>query len=203
MCSKRLLFSCEAAAGVEFIDENGGGAGVRLRKPSQAKPKKSDPAITARPPGEPALCLLFAWRAYAALDGEGWLRARCDDTERNGSECQAGTEPVTIDSSLKRRLAGPRWATNAFTISVETASGHYRARQPVTGPVANCVSGQACGRRVETRTHSTAFATEAGDDVSLDVTDTAAAETGCASTATAASGRHHTTASAAGSSAPA
>ena len=29
-----------AAAGIEFIDENGGGAGVRLRKPSQAKPKK-------------------------------------------------------------------------------------------------------------------------------------------------------------------
>jgi hypothetical protein len=28
------------AAGVEFIDENGGGAGVRLRKPSQAKSKK-------------------------------------------------------------------------------------------------------------------------------------------------------------------
>ena len=28
------------AAGVEFIHENGGGAGVRLRKPSQAKPKK-------------------------------------------------------------------------------------------------------------------------------------------------------------------
>jgi DNA-binding XRE family transcriptional regulator len=28
------------AAGVEFIDENGGGAGVRLRKPSQAKPRK-------------------------------------------------------------------------------------------------------------------------------------------------------------------
>jgi transcriptional regulator with XRE-family HTH domain len=28
------------AAGVEFIDENGGGAGVRLRKPHQAKPKK-------------------------------------------------------------------------------------------------------------------------------------------------------------------
>jgi hypothetical protein len=25
------------AAGVEFIDENGGGAGVRLRKPSEAK----------------------------------------------------------------------------------------------------------------------------------------------------------------------
>jgi hypothetical protein len=28
------------AAGVDFIDENGGGAGVRLRKPSEAKPKK-------------------------------------------------------------------------------------------------------------------------------------------------------------------
>jgi transcriptional regulator with XRE-family HTH domain len=28
------------AAGVEFIDENGGGAGVRLRKTSEAKPKK-------------------------------------------------------------------------------------------------------------------------------------------------------------------
>jgi transcriptional regulator with XRE-family HTH domain len=28
------------AAGVEFIDENGGGAGVRLRKPSEAKQKK-------------------------------------------------------------------------------------------------------------------------------------------------------------------
>ena len=28
------------AAGVEFIDENGGGGGVRLRKPSEAKPKK-------------------------------------------------------------------------------------------------------------------------------------------------------------------
>jgi hypothetical protein len=27
-------------AGVEFIDENGGGAGVRLRKPSEPKPKK-------------------------------------------------------------------------------------------------------------------------------------------------------------------
>ena len=27
-------------AGVEFIDENGGGAGVRLLKPSQAKPKR-------------------------------------------------------------------------------------------------------------------------------------------------------------------
>jgi len=27
-------------AGVEFIDENGGGAGVRLRKPNEAKPKK-------------------------------------------------------------------------------------------------------------------------------------------------------------------
>ena len=28
------------SAGVEFIDENGGGAGVRLRKPSEAKSKK-------------------------------------------------------------------------------------------------------------------------------------------------------------------
>jgi DNA-binding XRE family transcriptional regulator len=27
--------------GVEFIDENGGGAGVRLRKPSDKSPKKS------------------------------------------------------------------------------------------------------------------------------------------------------------------
>ena len=27
-------------AGVEFIDENGGGAGVRLRKPGETKPKK-------------------------------------------------------------------------------------------------------------------------------------------------------------------
>jgi hypothetical protein len=27
-------------AGVEFIDENGGGAGVRLRKPSEAKSEK-------------------------------------------------------------------------------------------------------------------------------------------------------------------
>ena len=28
------------AAGVEFIDENGGGAGVRLRKPSRVKTRK-------------------------------------------------------------------------------------------------------------------------------------------------------------------
>ncbi len=27
-------------AGIEFIDENGGGAGVRLRKPSQASKRK-------------------------------------------------------------------------------------------------------------------------------------------------------------------
>ena len=27
-------------AGVEFIDENGGGAGVRLRKPSESKAKR-------------------------------------------------------------------------------------------------------------------------------------------------------------------
>jgi hypothetical protein len=30
-----------AAAEVEFIDENGGGVGVRLRKPNQAKPKRA------------------------------------------------------------------------------------------------------------------------------------------------------------------
>lgn len=29
-------------AGIEFIDENGGGAGVRLRKPGQPKPKKRE-----------------------------------------------------------------------------------------------------------------------------------------------------------------
>jgi hypothetical protein len=28
------------AAGVEFIDENGGGPGVRLRKPGNEKPRK-------------------------------------------------------------------------------------------------------------------------------------------------------------------
>jgi hypothetical protein len=28
------------AAGVEFIDENGGGPGVRLRKPTKEKPRK-------------------------------------------------------------------------------------------------------------------------------------------------------------------
>jgi predicted transcriptional regulator len=27
-------------AGIEFIDENGGGAGVRLRKPAREKPRK-------------------------------------------------------------------------------------------------------------------------------------------------------------------
>ena len=27
-------------AGIEFIDENGGGAGVRLRKPSRSLPRK-------------------------------------------------------------------------------------------------------------------------------------------------------------------
>jgi hypothetical protein len=30
----------EVVAGVEFIDENGGGAGVRLRKPHQAAKRK-------------------------------------------------------------------------------------------------------------------------------------------------------------------
>jgi hypothetical protein len=34
------LRSALEAAGVEFIDENGGGAGVRLRKPSETKPRK-------------------------------------------------------------------------------------------------------------------------------------------------------------------
>jgi hypothetical protein len=33
-----LRYALEAA-GVEFIDENGGGAGVRLRKPSGTTPK--------------------------------------------------------------------------------------------------------------------------------------------------------------------
>jgi len=31
-----------AAAGIEFIEENGGGAGVRLRKLGQPKPKKRE-----------------------------------------------------------------------------------------------------------------------------------------------------------------
>ena len=30
------------SAGVEFIDENGGGAGVRLRKPAKEKSRKED-----------------------------------------------------------------------------------------------------------------------------------------------------------------
>jgi len=30
------------SAGVEFIDENGGGAGVRLRKPAKEKSRKKD-----------------------------------------------------------------------------------------------------------------------------------------------------------------
>jgi hypothetical protein len=32
--------SCAGAAGVEFIGENGGGAGVRLRKPGKEKSRK-------------------------------------------------------------------------------------------------------------------------------------------------------------------
>ena len=36
---KKILSSMEAA-GVEFIDENGGGPGVRLRKPAKEKPRK-------------------------------------------------------------------------------------------------------------------------------------------------------------------
>ena len=34
------LKSALEAAGVEFIDENGGGPGVRLRKPGKEKPRK-------------------------------------------------------------------------------------------------------------------------------------------------------------------
>jgi transcriptional regulator with XRE-family HTH domain len=34
-----LIRSVLIRAGVEFIDENGGGAGVRLRKPSDKRPK--------------------------------------------------------------------------------------------------------------------------------------------------------------------
>jgi hypothetical protein len=35
------VFKCAfESAGVEFIDENGGGAEVRLRKPPQGKPRK-------------------------------------------------------------------------------------------------------------------------------------------------------------------
>jgi transcriptional regulator with XRE-family HTH domain len=34
-----LIRSVLVRAGVEFIDENGGGAGVRLRKPSEKGPK--------------------------------------------------------------------------------------------------------------------------------------------------------------------
>ena len=33
------------AAGIEFIDENGGGPGLRLRKRSQAKPSKRKMAL--------------------------------------------------------------------------------------------------------------------------------------------------------------
>jgi DNA-binding XRE family transcriptional regulator len=36
---EKILNSMEAA-GVEFIDENGGGPGVRLRKPAKEKPRK-------------------------------------------------------------------------------------------------------------------------------------------------------------------
>jgi transcriptional regulator with XRE-family HTH domain len=35
-----LIRSVLVRAGVEFIDENGGGAGVRLRKPDEPKTKK-------------------------------------------------------------------------------------------------------------------------------------------------------------------
>jgi predicted transcriptional regulator len=36
---EKILNSMEVA-GVEFIDENGGGPGVRLRKPAKEKPRK-------------------------------------------------------------------------------------------------------------------------------------------------------------------
>jgi hypothetical protein len=36
----RLLLDALVAAGIEFIDENGGGEGVRLRKPSRTGKRK-------------------------------------------------------------------------------------------------------------------------------------------------------------------
>jgi mRNA interferase HigB len=40
--ARRFLAARHAleAAGIEFIDENGGGAGVRLRQPGKEKPRK-------------------------------------------------------------------------------------------------------------------------------------------------------------------
>jgi transcriptional regulator with XRE-family HTH domain len=38
--AKAKLQKAIEAAGIEFIDENGGGLGVRFRKPSEVKPKK-------------------------------------------------------------------------------------------------------------------------------------------------------------------
>lgn len=40
LANEAALRGALEAAGVEFIDENGEGAGVRLRKPSETKPKK-------------------------------------------------------------------------------------------------------------------------------------------------------------------
>ena len=37
---RQKILNAFQEAGVEFIDENGGGPGVRLRKPSKGKPRK-------------------------------------------------------------------------------------------------------------------------------------------------------------------
>ena len=39
--NEAALRSALEAAGIEFIDENGGGAGVRFRKPAKGEPQKS------------------------------------------------------------------------------------------------------------------------------------------------------------------
>ena len=40
LANEAALRGALEAAGVEFLDENGEGVGVRLRKPSETKPKK-------------------------------------------------------------------------------------------------------------------------------------------------------------------
>ena len=40
LANEAALRQALEAAGVEFIDENGGGPGVRLRKPTKEKPRK-------------------------------------------------------------------------------------------------------------------------------------------------------------------
>jgi hypothetical protein len=42
LANEAALRQALEAAGVEFIDENGGGLGVRLRKPNAKGPKKSN-----------------------------------------------------------------------------------------------------------------------------------------------------------------